>query len=209
MNTMVKTTKTTIGLFVLGALVSIAPATGQQRANQEDRNSRIDVDNYTIDVQINPDTQTLTARAAVRFIPLDDQIGSATFELNNALSISRIVDDKGQTLQSSRNQSDNTVRVTFANRLARGQPAAITFNYDGRLTGSEESPIYGIKFAAIQNDYAFLLYPSRWFPVSGYTSDRFTSKINVTAPPGFTVVGGGDFTKPCFRRYRHLQGSAR
>src|SRR5580693_8826813 len=110
-----------IGLFVLGALIAIAPAVGQ-----DDKRSRIDVDSYTIDVQINPDTQTLTASAAVRFVPLDDQIGNATFELNNALSISRIVDDKGQTLQSSRNQSDNTVRVTFPNRLPRGQAATIT-----------------------------------------------------------------------------------
>jgi tetratricopeptide (TPR) repeat protein len=177
----------------------MAQAAGQQRGNSgEDRISKIDVDSYTIDVQINPDTQSLTARAAVRFVPLDDQISSATFELNNALAISRITDEQGQTLQSSRNQQDNTVRVTFTNRLPKGQPAVITFNYDGRLTGSEDSPIYGIKFAAIQNDHAFLLYPARWFPVSGYSSDRFTAKINVKAPPDFTVVGGGDFTKPAF-----------
>lgn len=188
----------TIGICVLGALLASAPAVAQQGGNQEDKRPRIDVDNYTIDVQINPDTQTLTARAAVRFVPLDDQIASVTFELNNALAISRIVDDHGQTLQSSRNQSDNTVRVTLPNRLPKGQPAVLTFNYDGHLTGSEESPIYGIKFAEIQNDYAFLLYPARWFPVSGYTSDRFTSKINVTAPPDFTVVGGGEFAKPAF-----------
>ena len=175
----------------------MAPAAAQQRGS-EDRISKIDVDSYTIDVQINPDTQSLTARAAVRFVPLDDQIASATFELNNALAISRITDEKGQTLQSSRNQSDNTVRVTFPTGLPKGQPAVITFNYDGRLTGSEDSPIYGIKFAAIQNDYAFLLYPARWFPVSGYTSDRFTAKISVKAPPEFTVVGGGDFNKPAF-----------
>jgi hypothetical protein len=183
-----------IGIFVLGALLASAPAVAQQ----DDKRPRIDVDNYTIDVQINPDTQTLTARAAVRFVPLDDQIASVTFELNNALAISRIVDGQGQTLQSSRNQSDNTVRVTLANRLPKGEPAVLTFNYDGHITGSEESPIYGIKFAEIHNDYAFLLYPGRWFPVSGYTSDRFTSKINVTAPPDFTVVGGGEFTKPAF-----------
>jgi tetratricopeptide (TPR) repeat protein len=192
----------TIGICVIGALLASAPAVaqqgGNQGGNQEDKRPRIDVDNYTIDVQINPDTQTLTARAAVRFVPLDDQIASVTFELNNALAISRIVDDHGQTLQSSRNQSDNTVRVTLPNRLSKGQPAVLTFNYDGHLTGSEESPIYGIKFAEIQNDYAFLLYPARWFPVSGYTSDRFTSKINVTAPPDFTVVGGGEFGKPAF-----------
>ena len=169
----------TSGIIVLGTLIAMATAAGQQRGGSDDRTPKIDVESYAIDVQINPDTQTLSARAAVRFAPVDDRITSATFELNNALSISRIMDDKGQTLQSSRNTSDNTVRVTFPNGLPKGQPAVITFNYDGRLTGSEESPIYGIKFAAIQNDYAFLLYPSRWFPVSGYTADRFTSKMKL------------------------------
>src|SRR5271154_3619587 len=96
-----KTVKT-IGLFALGTVLAVAPALGQQ----DDKRPRIDVDNYTIDVQINPDTQTLTARAAVRFVPLDDRTNSATFELNNALIISRITDEQGQTLQSSRNQQD-------------------------------------------------------------------------------------------------------
>jgi aminopeptidase N len=180
-------------LVGFGAVALTWIAFGQQ----DDHRAKIDVDNYTIDVQINPDTQTLNARAAVRFTP-DEQTNAVTFELNNALNVSRITDDKGQTLQSSRNAPDNTIRVTLPAALPKGQPVTLTFNYDGRLTGSEESPIYGIKFAAIQNDYAFLLYPSRWFPVSGYTSDRFTSKINVTAPAGFTVIGGGDYTKPSF-----------
>ena len=182
----------TIGLLSVGTLILTASGFAQG-----DRRAQIDVNNYTIDAQINPDTQTLTARAAIRFVPLDDRTTSLTFELNNALTISRIVDDKGQTLQSSRNASENTVRVTLPNSLPKGQPAVITFNYDGRLTGSEESPIYGIKFAAIQNDYAFLLYPARWFPVSGYTVDRFTATMNVTVPAGFKVVGSGsDSVKP-------------
>jgi hypothetical protein len=184
----------TFGVFSFGVLLAVTAAAQQG----EDKRPKIDVDNYAIDAQINPDTQTLTARAAVRFTPLDDQTTSLTFELNNALNISRITDDKGQMLQSTRNQADNTVRIALPSGLPKGQPTTLTFNYDGRLTGSEESPIYGIKFAAIQNDFAFLLYPSRWFPVSGYTVDRFTSKINITAPAGFTVVGGGDFNKPSF-----------
>jgi hypothetical protein len=119
------------------------------------------------------------------------------------------VDDKGQSINGTRNQQENSVRLTFPAPLAKGQPAVVTFTYDGRLTGSEESPIYGIKFAAIQNDYAFLLYPSRWFPVSGYTSDRFTSTMHITVPAGFQVIGSGigsnsgnvwtfEFTKPSF-----------
>jgi hypothetical protein len=178
-------------------------------AQQDSKTSRIDVDTYVIDAQINPDTQTLTARTAVRFIPLEDQLTTATFELNNNLNISKIVDDKGQTINGVRNTQENSVKLTFPAPLPKGQPAVVTFMYDGRLSGTEESPIYGIKFAAIQNDYAFLLYPSRWFPISGYTSDRFTSTMHVTVPAGFTVVGSGsgtnsgnvwnfEFSKPSF-----------
>jgi hypothetical protein len=180
---------------------------------QDEKRTRIDVENYVIDAQVNPETQTLSARVAVRFIPLDDQITTATFELNNSLNISKIVDDKGQSIQGTRNQQDHSVRLAFPSPLAKNQPAVVTFTYDGRLTGSEESPIYGIKFASIQNDYAFLLYPGRWFPVSGYTSDRFTTSMHITVPQGFQVIAAGsggvsvngnqsvfsfDFTKPSF-----------
>jgi aminopeptidase N len=200
-------------IVVLGILSIAILSNAVSGFAQEDRRSRIDVDSYVIDAQVNPETQTLTARATVRFVP-DDQSNNVTFELNNALNISRIVDDKGQSLQSSRNQTDNTVRVSFPDGLRKGQPVALTFSYDGRLTGNEDSPIYGIKFAAIQPDYAFLLYPARWFPVSGYTTDRFTAKMNITVPQGYTVVASGidsrpaasgdgntfgfDFTKPSF-----------
>jgi len=209
----------TTGIIALGILATVGSGLAQ-----EDKRARIDVVSYTIDAQINPDAQTLTARAAVRFVP-EDQTNAVTFELNNALNISRIVDDKGQNLQSSRNQQDNTVRVTFPGGLPKGQPVSLTFNYDGRLTGNEDSPIYGIKFAAIQHDYAFLLYPARWFPVSGYTTDRFTSKISVTVPQGYVVLGSGIDSKPVAagdgttfsfdyqavfpRRYRHREGPAR
>jgi len=181
---------------------------------QDEKRSRIDVDSYIIDAQVNPDTQTLSARAAVRFTPLDDQITTATFELNNNLNISKIADDQGQSIQGTRTQQDNSVRLTFPAGLPKGKMATVIFTYDGRLTGNEESPIYGIKFAAIQNDFAFFLYPSRWFPVAGYTADRFTSTMHISVPQGFQVVGPGaagnpthsgdqdvftlDFSKPSF-----------
>ena len=163
---------------------------------QDDRRAHIDVDNYTIDADINPDTQTISARVAVRFMALDDQTPAVTFELNNALSISRITDDRGQNLQSSRNQSDSTVRVTSPNGFPKGQNITLTFNYDGRLTGNEESPIYGIRFASIKNDFGYLLYPARWFPVSGYTADRFTATIKVNMPAAFSIVGPGGISSP-------------
>ena len=42
--------------------------------------------------------------------------------------------------------------------------------------------MYGIKFASIQKDHAFLMYPARWFPVNDYTVDRYTATSHHGAP---------------------------
>jgi hypothetical protein len=164
---------------------------GACSAWSQDRRSRIDVEQYVIDAEVSPNTQSLSAKVGVRFVPLDDNITSAAFELNNALNVSRVVDDKGKQIPASRNQQDFTVRLSFEQPLPKGQPVNITFYYDGKLSGQEDSPVYGIKFAAIHPDFAFLLYPARWFPVSGYTTDRFSTDMRVTVPMGYSVVGSG------------------
>ena len=170
-----------IGLALI-ALSAAAPA--------QERRARIHVEHYTINAEVQPATQSLIATAELRFTPLD-QASSATFELNNALSVSRVVDQKGRQINASRNQQDFTVRLNFDQPLPKGQPATLTFSYDGHLSGTEDSPVYGIKFAAIHNDYAFLLYPARWFPVNGYTTDRFAADLRITVPSGYKVLGSG------------------
>jgi len=160
-------------------------------AHGQERKTRIDVERYTMDVDINQRTQTLAAKVAVRFIPLDDNTTSATFELNNALNVSKVVDQQDHQLQASRSQQDFSIHVNFPDSLEKGKPVTITFYYDGRLTGQEDSPVYGINFGAIKNEYAYLMYPARWFPVSGYTTDRFAAEINVTVAKGFKAVGSG------------------
>jgi hypothetical protein len=174
---------------LLPTLLGAVLLAGQVHA--QERKTRIDVENYVIDVDINQRTQTLTAKTAVRFIPLDDNTTSATFELNNALNVSKILDQQNQQISASRSQQDFTVHLNFSQPLEKGKPVTLTFYYDGRLSGQEDSPVYGIKFAAIQNDYAFLLYPSRWFPVSGYTTDRYSAEINATVGRGSKVVASG------------------
>jgi hypothetical protein len=173
----------------------LALALGASLAVAQDRRSRIDVDQYTIEADVSPNTQSLTAKATVRFTPLDDNMTSASFELNNALNVSRVVDQNGKQIPASRNQQDFTIRLSFDQPPPKGQPVTITFYYDGKLTGQEDSPVYGIKFAAIHPDYAFLMYPSRWFPVSGYTTDRFATDLKITVPMGYSVVGSGIDTK--------------
>lgn len=155
------------------------------------KRGRIDVDNYTIDADVNPRTQALTANVKVRFTAMDTDISSLSFELNNALNVSRVVDESGHEIQTSRSKEDFSVRLSLPAPLVKGKPTTLTFTYDGRLTGQEDSPVYGIKFAAIQQDFAYLMYPARWFPVNDYTIDRFTANLRITVPATFTVLASG------------------
>ena len=158
---------------------------------QQQPRPRIDVTKYTIDADINPRTQSLMATARIDFTPLDST-NDLSFELNNAFTVSKAVDDQNHTLQTNRNAQDFTVQVALPNSLQKSQPCSISVTYGGKLTGDEDSPINGIKFAALHPDFGYLLYPARWFPVSGYTTDRFMADLRITVPPEYRVVGSGD-----------------
>jgi hypothetical protein len=178
---------------VLAAMTVALPLFAQPQlpAAQQDRRARVDVQHYVVDAEINPDNQTIAANVQVRFVP-QDATSSVSFELNNALNVSRIVDGAGRQIPASRSQQDFRVTLNFPEALQKGQPAQVTFTYDGKLTGQEESPVYGIKFASIQKDHAFLMYPARWFPVNDYTIDRYTAEFRITAPAGYRVLTGND-----------------
>lgn len=172
----------------MAAVLLMAAATA---AAQPDRRATIDVDSYKIQATIDPAQATLAAKAQVTFLPLEDRVTAVYFELNNALNLNSVTDGTGQTLQTDRGTKDYTVRVNFPQALAKGTPVTLTFDYSGRLSGSEESPVYGISFAAIKPDHAFLLYPARWFPVSGYTVDRYQMELTVSAPAGLKAISSG------------------
>jgi tetratricopeptide (TPR) repeat protein len=151
----------------------------------------ITVQKYTIEADVNPRTQSISATAKIDFVPLDNA-NEAVFELNNALNVSKALDSTGKPLPTSRNPQDFTIHVNFPSGLVKSQPAEVVLTYDGKLTGNEDSPISGIKFAALHPDYGYLLYPARWFPVSGYTTNRFTADLKITTPGEYKVVSGGD-----------------
>jgi aminopeptidase N len=175
---------------ILIAGMSLSPAAAQERK------SRIDVEHYTIDAEINPNTQTLTANVQVSFTALDDNTSSASFELNNALNVSKVVDESGRQVPASRTQQDFAIRLNFPEPLRKGKQSTLTFTYDGRLTGDEESPVYGIKFAAIKRDTSFLMYPARWFPINDYTTDRYTADMKIVVPAAYRVLASGSEEKP-------------
>ncbi|MBK9166170.1 MAG: tetratricopeptide repeat protein [Bryobacterales bacterium] len=157
----------------------------------QDTPGRIDVEHYTIEAEINPNTQTLAARAVVRFRVLEDRLSAASFELHNALKVSKVVDGSGEQIPASRSEQDFSIRLNFRRPLPKDEIVTAIFTYDGRLSGQEESPVYGIKFAAIRPEHSFLMYPARWFPVSGYTTDRYAAEMRIAVPAGNRVIASG------------------
>lgn len=157
----------------------------------QEKHASIQVQKYTIDADVNPRTQSIVATAKINFTALETT-NDATFELNNALTVSKAVDDHGNPLATSRNAQDSTVHVSFPSGLQKSQSCQISVTYDGKLTGNEDSPVYGIRFAALHPDFGYLLYPARWFPISGYTTNRFAADLRITAPAGYRVIASGD-----------------
>jgi aminopeptidase N len=177
--------------FMLSKLLCcVAVVSATLMAQGQAQRPRMDVDNYTIDAQVDPSAQTIRATAKIQFTPLDDS-SSLSFELNNALNLESVTDEAGRQVPASRVAQDMSVRLSLAQTLPKGKPATLTFVYGGKLTGAEESPVWGIKFAAVHPEFAYFMYPARWFPVNDYTTDRFTADLKVTVPTGYKVIASG------------------
>ena len=151
---------------------------------------RLRVDDYQIEAELSPHSHKIAARAKVKFTALDD-LNVATFELNNGLRLTKVVDAAGKTLTAERITQDSTVRVQLPNRLAKDTSTTLTFDYEGSLESADDSPVQGLKLASIGDDTSYLLYAARWFPVNAYGINRFTSTISVGVPAHMVVIGSG------------------
>jgi aminopeptidase N/predicted negative regulator of RcsB-dependent stress response len=152
----------------------------------------INITAYKIDAQIDPDAHSLKATAQVTFTALET-LDTAVFQLHSALKVDKVSDPARHVLSGERG-TDATIRLTLATPLSKGQSTTLTFEYSGVLAGTEESPVEGLKLASIGSPISYLLYPARWFPMTGYLTDRFVADIHVTVPEGYRVVGSGAVT---------------
>ena len=155
--------------------------------------TRLRVDDYQIEAELTPHLHQISARATVKFTALQD-LSVAVFELHNDLRVTRVLDANNQPLSAERVTQDSTVRVPLPAGLAKDASTTLTFEYEGELETADNSPVPGLKLAYIGDDTSYLLYAGRWFPVSGYGLNRFTSTISVTVPAHMVAIGSGKTT---------------
>ncbi len=176
--------------LALGFAISIFLGFVAARPAAAVEKSRLRVDDYQIDVELLPQTHKLTARVAVKVTALED-INVATFQLNNALRITKLTDANNKSLAPERNTQDSTVRFALLSGLAKNATTTFNFEYEGTLESADDSPVPGLKLAYVGPDTSYLLYSGLWFPISGYGVNRFTATINVTVPAHMIVIGSG------------------
>ena len=155
--------------------------------------ARLRVDDYKIEAELTPHVHQISARVKVKFTALQD-LSVATFELHNALRVTKVLDANNQPLSAERVTQDSTIRVPLPSGLAKDASTTLTFEYEGQLETVDDSPVPGLKLAYVGDDTSYLLYAGRWFPVTGYGFNRFTSTISVTVPAHMVAIGSGKET---------------
>ena len=167
------------------AVLAVAAPLSAQRAERP----ALDITGYVIDAELDTATHHIAAKTVVSFTA-PPNLEVVNFGFHPALKITKITDASGKVLDGERT-ADGSVRVTAGTPIVPGQPVKWTFEYEGVLTGSEDGPVEGLKLAAIQEPISYLLYPARWFPTTGYMTDRFTAEMHIRVPQGMRVFASG------------------
>ena len=160
-----------------------APASAQRER------PALDITGYVINAELDTTAHHLTATTVVSFTA-PANLDVVTFGFHPALKVSKITDETGKALDGERT-ADGSIRVTTYTPFAAGKTAHWTFVYDGTITGNEDGPVEGLKLAAIQEPISYLLYAARWFPMTGYMTDRFTAEMHISVPQGMRVFASG------------------
>ena len=169
------------GLLLAGGVLS-----GAQSSSAA---NRMAIQGYVIDAEIDPAAHHLAATVKVTFTA-PETADVVNFGFHPALKLSKVTDDSGAVLAGDRS-ADGGIRITPATPFVKGQSVHWTFVYDGKITGEEDGPEEGLKLAAIQEPVSYLLYPGRWFPMTGYMTNRFTAEMHIRVPQGIRVIASG------------------
>src|SRR5258706_526753 len=153
-------------------------------------------DHYDVTATLDPITQTLSAVAKVEFKARD--VSSAVrVELHPNLNVTDVKSAEGKTLGFERDtQNSLNLIVNLSSPVATGAKVTLTFTYAGPLANEENSPVPGVRAAAITRDGAYLLLPARWFPLTNYPSNRYTATFRLNVPDAFAVAGTGKAGAP-------------
>src|SRR5712692_4058528 len=153
-------------------------------------------DNYDVSATLDAIGQSITATARIEFKAAEAS-SSLRVELHPNLIVREVKAADGKQLSFERdNQNPLFVVVQLLSPVASGGHVTLTFTYAGLLANAENSPVPGVRAALIDRDGAYLLLPSRWFPLTNFPSNRYTATFRLNVPDIFAVAGTGKASAP-------------
>ena len=183
-------------LTLLALLLAAAAAHGRASPAQAARAFAFRAVHYDVDAVLHPADQTISAQAKVEFVA-SEASRTLAVELHPDLKVASVLGADGKPISFERSaDTPLDLRVALPEASAIGGRVTLTFNYSGPLSNEDDSPTKGIRLASVERTGAYLLLPSRWFPLTDYPSNRYTARFKITAPDSFAVVGTGKSAAP-------------
>ncbi|HYL86227.1 MAG TPA: M1 family aminopeptidase [Candidatus Angelobacter sp.] len=182
-------------IFCVRALILVLLASAPLHA-QTPRPVTFLAEHYDVSATLDTIGQSISATAKVDFTATEAS-SSVRVELHPNLIVKEVKGADGKPLTFERdNQYPLYVNVQLPTPVAGGGRVTLTFAYAGLLYNEENSPVPGIRLASINKDGAYLLLPSRWFPLTNFPSNRYTATFRLNVPDVFAVAGTGKSSAP-------------
>jgi aminopeptidase N len=184
-------------LLVVAAFLSLPlKSQASQAQNQVQPGPIFVAEHYDVSATLDAGSQTISATAKVQFRATSAS-GIVRFELHPNLNITDVKSAQGASFKAERETTGPMdVRVQLPSAVAANSKVTLSIAYSGILANEENSPLPGVRLASIYKDGAYLLLPSRWFPLTGYPSNRFTGTFRLNVPDTFAMAGTGKALAP-------------
>ncbi len=155
----------------------------------ERRASPIDVERYSLEIELLPAERALRGRERLRFVARQGALGTIELDLAG-LAVSSVRDEREAPLDFR--QSGERLEVRFPRALAAGDAREITIEYAG-------TPRRGLYFTAERDGLPTQVFTQgecqdarAWFPCVDQPSERASSEIVVRMPRGWSAVCAGE-----------------
>jgi len=191
--------KKTIALYASAAKMS-----ARGRFYSDDAFRDYDVQDYNIDVSVQPERQVLQGRARLAIRVRSASMTSVTLRLAEALDVKSVVSVEYGPLLFLRVRGQDTVLVTLPRVVPQDSDLTLIVTYDGRLASQDldvdtvavtadagqDGPAPGQGLFPVEPHY-LMSNRAFWYPQNPVW-DFATATIRVTVPEGYRTVASGE-----------------
>jgi len=159
---------------------------------------RYDVRDYEIELDFQPQSFYLSARAKVGFLSQVEGLDAVKFKFHPGLEILRVYDSERRELLFTQDPVGRILYIYFLEPIAKGVRTTIEVFYRGRLEPPAQltDTVVGQRYEEAPESIpvrfeTFLFSQSaQWYPYP-LIEDFFTARLKIIVPPAYSVISNG------------------